>query len=233
MLLSPKSYHKYIKWFDEHHLRGGSIRYITLEWDQITHPGNYVNQLFDDYRKIPFEKILEFSESEITDNSMPDREIMEDASKIHMLRNIIRNKNLIFTPQILFEPWHNRWRIHPGSGRSAAMWLEGYKNISGIYVHFNETVFKEAENVGEALSENFLDKIYMHKRVIPDFEYYYAFPKTNNDCLRTYNMDREWQWHHIKTYRPWKFIRWSEGKDFLKHKYNWRSYAMDLWHELQ
>lgn len=234
MPVSQSTYHKFVKWFDTHTLMGGTVKNVTLDWDQITHPGNYVDYLFDTYRALPFEDVLAFSESEVTDNSMPNREVLEDASKIHMLRDAIRNNNLIFTPQLVYEPWYSRWRVHPGSGRAAAMWLEGYKNINGIYVHFQEPIFKDVDNIGDNIDSNiFLESIYMNKRVQADFEYYHAFPKVAVECAKTQRMDYEWHWHYVKTYRNWKFVRWSEGKNFLKHKYNWRSYAIDLWHELQ
>ena len=234
MPLSQNTYTKFNRWHLDHTARNGDLRYVTLDWDQITHPGNYVDYLFDTYRRLPFEDILAFSESEITDNTMPNREVLEDASKIHMLRDAIRNNNLIFTPQIVYEPWYNRWRVHPGSGRAAAMWLEGYKSISGIYIHFNETQFVDARDIGVQLDNvTFFDHVFMDKSVEPDFEIYMAFPKIAKECAKTQRMDLEWHWHYVHTYKPWKFIRWSEGKNFLKHKYNWRSYAVDLWHELQ
>jgi len=221
------------RWWKNHSLYKGEVYAVEMDWNDITNPEQYVDTLFKEYKQIPFEDILAFSESEVTDNSMPNREIMEDASKIHMLRHVIRNKELQFVPQVLHEPWYDRWRVHPGSGRSAALWLEGYSTLPGIYIYFNEREFRIPSNsVKMNCTEDFLDAIVLQKDTEPDFETYDAFPKIYKECNKTQDMDYEWHWHYIKTYRPWRFIRWSEGKSFLKHKYIWRSYAIDLWHEL-
>ena len=220
------------KWYDSHLWYGGSVYDCELDWSEVAHPGKYVDTLFLKYRDIPFEDVLAFSESEVTDNSMPNREVMEDASKIHMLRHKIQQRKLLFKPQLIHEPWYDRYRVHPGSGRIAAMWLEGWKYIPCIYVHFNEKDFKPPKKTDMVYEKEFHKRIQLQKNDDFDIQTYHAFPKTSKDCEKTYSMDSEWRWHHIKTYRPWRFIRWSEGENFLRHKYEWRSYAIDLWHEL-
>lgn len=107
-------------WWINHTRWGGCVFHVEMQWKDVTSPEQYVDSLFKKYKQLPFEDILAFSESDVTDNSMPNREIMEDASKIYMLRDSIRNNNMQFLPQIIHEPWRERYRIHPGSGRAAA-----------------------------------------------------------------------------------------------------------------
>ena len=221
------------RWWRSHREYGGGVYKVYMDWKEITHPEKYVDNLFKQYKALSFEDILAFSESEVTDNSMPNRDIMEDASKIHMLRHAIRNKEMLFRPQVLHEPWYDRYRVHPGSGRAAALWLEGYDGLPGLYIHFNERCFTPPKDAYELLTVPEIQaNIIFQKHAEPDFESYDAFPKQKSTCIKTQDMDSEWHWHYIKTYRPWRFLRWSEGNNFLKHKYNWRTYAVDLWHEL-
>lgn len=241
---------KLSNWWSAHHRGGGLVWYVPNVLDLVQSPEQYVNQLFDRYRKLSFQQVLDFSESEVTDNSMPDREVLEDGSKIHMLRHAYRNGGLAFNVQLLHEPWYDRWRVHPGSGRLAAMWLEDQRRIPGIHIHFNTSRPRTYWHLDRIQLEErpgptpdshiintaayFLDCISCQTRVTPDFETYYAFPNKSKDCHLTQQMDLEWHWHYIKnqSYVDWKFLRWSEGKNFLEHKYTWRSYAIELWHEL-
>lgn len=224
------------RWWKTHHEFQGQVFITQLSFEDITHPEEYVNNLFAKYKKIPFEEVLAFAESEVTDNSMPNREILEDGSKIHMLRNEIRNDNLHFRTQVLHEPWYDRYRIHPGSGRAAAMWLEGQEYIESIYMHFSNHRkgygFKIPDNayqIGDPMS---FERFIKLKDVDPYYESYPVFPKTAKECLKTQEMDREWHWHYVTCYAPFKFLRWSEGKNFLDYKTLWRSHAIDLWNEL-
>ena len=241
------------KWWDVHHRGGGLVFYVPNVLDLVQSPAPYVSELYDRYRQIPFEQVLEFSESVITDNSMPNREVLEDGSKIHMLRHAHRNNDLQFNVQLLHEPWYYRWRVHPGSGRLAALWLENVKEIPGVYIYFNtERITRHWTDIGKlahnafavskpttdsrllATEQEFLDAIVCQKKTQPEFETYYAFPTKSKDCFKTQQMDLEWHWHYTsnQSYMEWKFLRWSEGKNFLEHKYHWRSYAIDLWQEL-
>lgn len=224
----------------------------------VASPEPYITDLFTRFRELTFEQVLAFSEAEVTDNSMLDREVLEDASKIHMLRDVYRKGEMLFNLQLLHEPWYDRWRIHPGSGRLAAQWLEGRQEIPGVYIHFQtenthrwgwqtvyDTVMRTDDNQfrGNAPTANsiMLTSPHEFKAAIqnqmesePEYETYVAYPTKSKDCHHTQQMDREWHWHHTtnRSYMEWRFIRWSEGENFLKHKYNWRSYAIDLWQEL-
>jgi len=216
-------------WWDHHGMYGGEVYLVEMPWQDVTHPGEYTDKLFESFRKLDFDDILAFSESNVTDNSMPNREIMEDASKIHMLRDMLQQKRMQFVPQILHEPWYERYRAHPGSGRASAMYLEGFQCLTGVYIHFDHPDFKIPKNAQrlEFLGD-FLWNIKFQTPVQPDFETYEAFPITTQGKAKTNKMDSEWK-PDFHTATPWEFIRWSEGKNFLEHKYSWRSYAIDLW----
>ena len=158
---------RFNQWYTNHHRWGGRLVSATMSWNEITHPEQYVDNLFAKFKKIPFEDVLAFSESNVTDNSMDHRDILEDASKIHMLRNKLRQKKMIFHPQLIHEPWHKRWRIHPGSGRAAAMWLEGYKEIECIYTYFKENTLELPKNITkEIIPDNFYDSIFFQIKSI-------------------------------------------------------------------
>ena len=221
------------EWWDNHRSHGGEVYLVEMPWEDVTHPREYTDKLFNSFRNLDFDDILAFSEREVTDNTMPNREIMEDASKIHMLRDVLKNNQMQFIPQIVHEPWHERYRAHPGSGRASAMYLEGYEKLTGIYIHFqnvNFTIPPGAEPI------EFIGDLLWHMKfqtpAQPDFETYEAFPITEYEQKKTKTMDSEWN-PTFKDFTPWQFIRWSEGRNFLEHKYKWRSYATDLWNSLR
>lgn len=220
------------KWWRNHIKYEGEVHLVNCDWNLLDTPEKYIDELFGKYKNIPIEDVMKFVDSEVTDNEMQHREILEDGSKIQYLRNEIKTNGLNFLPSLLHEPWHDRYRIHPGSGRTAAMWLEGMKQFDAIYIHFNENHFAVPAQSNEIYNVKDFKDICSAKAE-PFFETYFAFPKIATDCKHTLEMDREWQWHHTKTYRPWKFIRWSEGPEFLNYKRDWRSFALDLWSELQ
>ena len=219
------------KWWRNHKRFSGEVHLVRADWKLLGSPEKYIDNLFTEYRKLSLEQIMDFVRAEVTDNEMPYREILEDGSKIQYLRKEIQGPGLNFLPSLLHEPWLDRYRIHPGSGRAAAMYLEGIKEFDCIYIHFEENNFAVPQQHTELDLDLFREKLNEKKKAY--YETYFAFPKTAKDCAVTLNMDREWQWHHVKTYAPWKFIRWSEGPDFLTYKQNWRNYAIDLWEELQ
>jgi hypothetical protein len=220
------------KWWLAHKRYAGEVWKVKCDTTILDSPENYIDKTFEQFKKLPLEDVMAFSEAEITDNNMENREVLEDASKIHYLRHCIRNDGLNFAPQLLHEPWKDRYRVHPGSGRFAALWLEGYREFDAIYIHFVENNFVSPARATELKTQaEFIQAIKLNN-IEPYYETYFAFPKVAKDCRNTLNMDREWQWHHTPTYIPWKFIRWSEGPEFLNYKRNWRSYGIDLWRTL-
>lgn len=221
------------KWWNKHHQHSGEVHLVKCGPSIIPSPEQYVDELFTKFKNIPLETVMDFAEAEVTDNTMEDREVLEDASKIHYLRDCIRNNSLNFLPSLMHEPWYDRYRIHPGSGRSVALWLEGRKEFDAILIHFSENNFAVPPTSQQIVNIESFKEMVSYNSTTPYFETYHAFPKIAKECSNTINMDREWKWHHTSTYIPWKFIRWSEGPEFLKHKKSWRSYGIDLWRELQ
>ena len=120
-------------WHDRHVEQGGYVAVSYVDWNFLTPPTLELIDLLEKYKKIPLDRVMAFTDTVITDNTMPDRDILEDGSKIFYLVNQIEFLELMFHPQILHEPWYNRYRVHPGSGRLQALWLCGYENIKTIY----------------------------------------------------------------------------------------------------
>ena len=228
-------------WLNDHERKGGYLASSYVNWDILHSPMYEIVRMLEQFRSLPFEQILEFHDSEVTNNGMQDRNVMEDVSKIFYLTECIQYEELKFYPQILHEPWFNRYRVHPGSGRLIALWLCGFESIKCIYTHFNEPAFIppgdcfKISNKYEAYKEfQIMAGVGFSGRPTKlGIETYSAFPKDENDCVRTHHYDHEWQWKHITTDTDWKFMRFSEGDDFLDHKSSWRSYVIDAWEDLR
>jgi len=213
------------EWWDKHHSMGGSVWSVQADWNLIDSPQDWIDNIFAQYRDLSFEQVLEFTESDVTDNSMHNRDILEEGSKIYYLTEEMRNYKINFVPQLIHEPWNNRYRIHPGSGRTAALWLNEYKKFPCLYVHFAEGDFEIPNNSMQI--ENVTDLIQavcFQRNSKPEFEFYPA-----TICERTRQLDREWNYVSVQ---PWEFIRWSEGTNFLNYKKSWRENALDLWFQL-
>lgn len=224
-------------WFNSHHSIGGSLWDCRLPWDFLGSPEADLYDLFERYAKLDFEQIFEFSKSHVFDNDMPDRELMEDATKIYFLVQEIEHNNLKFNPQIVHEPWYDRYRVHPGSGRLAAMWLSMFNNVRCLYTHFDEPGFEippystrifDVEGVVETIIREGRNKT-------SNIEIYRAFPDQENKYEYTFTkkMDSEWEPERVKTDKDWEFLRYSEGKIFVKSKREWRTYAVELWDALR
>jgi len=222
MSLSPKNYSTVSTWFNRHHNLGGSVHLVTDTIPLIGSPETYLNDIYSRFAQLTFEDVEFFMTQPITDNSMPHRALIEDAAKLYYLEYQARNNNLIFKPQLLHEPWANRYRVHPGSGRIATMWkCDPTTPIESIYIHFNEPslIIPTASRVLTTPGE-FLDAItYSHTDNI-DFTVESAFNRTERDA--------EWK-PNITCDIDWEFIRYSEGEYFLGYKRAWRDHALDLW----
>lgn len=226
------------EWWERHHSMGGYVALCYVDWDIIHSPLAMLVDLFQNYRSLEERQVLKFAGAEIIDNKMPYRDILEDGSKIFHLSNELEvNESLMYVPQIIHEPWHNRYRVHPGSGRLTALWLCGYETFRTVYTHFDEPGF---EPPGTALKLHSPIDLIMNCRnssqgFFPylDVQTYYAFPQDEVERFKTTTMDSEWDYSHTDTMMPWEFFRYSEGKNFLNFKQAWRSNAWVLWSELQ
>lgn len=211
------------RWMENHRKLGGYVFLVHDTYALVGSPEQYVTELYDSFRQLPFETVNEFVAAGVTDNTMQHRDILEDTSKIHYLRQQIRAGKLSFRPQLLHEPWYNRWRVHPGSGRYAAMWLENPTDwLRSIYIYFNEPGFKIPEGATAIDLHNpstFIKAITLTGSDI-DFTTHTAFERS----------DRDTEWYpNITTDKNWQFLRYSEGGPFLSYKQAWRETALDLW----
>ena len=223
-------------WLKNHQKLGGFLASSYVDWNILHSPLHDIVHKLEQFRQVPFDAVMDFSDAGITDNSMEYRDIVEDVSKIFYLCEMINYNELIFHPQILHEPWNKRYRVHPGSGRLMSLWLCGYEKIKTIYIHFDEPGFQPPgdcfiiKDRATAQKEFHVNQALAKKLEV---ETYAAFPKTENDRIRTHAQDHEWDWSHIHTDKFWQFMRFSEGSTFLEHKNMWRSYAIDAWQDLQ
>jgi len=211
-------------WWDEHHELGGSV--YTCDWP-VQDYSSILFPLFESFYALPFEEVLEFSEATVTDNEMPNRTILEDASKIYYLAKEIKDNGLNFPPQLIHEPWENRYRVHPGSGRLLATYLCGHNVMSVVYTHFDEPLFTIPSNSEVITTAKQLQSTVKQNKVSPHYETFDAFKKFTLQ-------DTEWKPMDYLIYevvKPWKFIRYSEGPDFLEYKTNWRECAIELWQD--
>jgi len=223
-------------WLNNHQRLGGFLASSYVDWKLLHSPLYDIVRKLEEYRQIPFESVMSFADAELIDNNMEYRDVLEDVSKLFYLVEAIQYNELTYNPQILHEPWHKRYRVHPGSGRLMALWLCGFEKIKTIYIHFDEPGFQPP-------GDCFLikDRRTAHKEfhVNPNsleklqIETYPAFPKLDADCIRTQHYDSEWEWKHTHTKKFWQFMRFSEGSTFLGHKNQWRSYAIDAWQDMQ
>ena len=221
----------------DHQAMGGFVASSYVDWNILHSPQDSIIKLLEEFRQVPFDDIMEFADAQLTDNSMNHRHVMEDVSKLFYLTEAILFEDLKYNPQILHEPWHNRYRVHPGSGRLMALWLCGYEKLKTIYTHFDEPGFvppgdcfiinTKQELNAEVSSSN--EVVFS----IAELDTYLAFPTLDVDCIRTSHFDSEWDYSRIKTTKQWKFMRFSEGTEFLTYKNQWRSYVIDAWQDLQ
>ena len=225
----------FTNWLQEHKSMGGYIASSYVDWNILHDPGDDIVKLLESFKDIPFEAVMEFTESHTFDNDMGYRDICEDASKLFFLTELVQFNELLYYPQIIHEPWFDRYRVHPGSGRLQALWLCGYNSLKCIYTHFNEPGFIPPGDCFEIKDKRQFDREIMLRpeKMKWHFEVYEAFPKDKQEQVWTKRRDREWEWHHTETDKPWKFMRFSEGPDFAHHKKMWRSYAIDGWEDLQ
>lgn len=233
------SHHSKLKqWYDNHTALGGYVASCYVNWNILSNPLHDVVKLLEAYKKIDYLEIEDFAQAEVTNNHMPNRLVMEDVSKIKYLTEEILAESLLFHPQIIHEPWFDRYRVHPGSGRAIALWLCGYEQFKTIYTHFDEPGFKAPGHVIKHDSwKQLANEIIFHGpgnnfRSAYDVEAFSAFPTEYKDVMHTDDKDNIWS-PNFTTHKPWEFLVYSEGKQFLNFKKEWRSHSYDMYTDLQ
>jgi hypothetical protein len=211
-------------WIEFHRVHGGRFVRIPDIRKYVVHDPDQTPQLYKRFANLSREQVEQFARAEVLDNAMQDRNLMEDASKIWYLEN----ETINFLPQVIHEPWRDRWRAHPGSGRFDVLARRGGP-VPGIYIYFNEPgyglpkhqdlTFLELEDIVEQICFTVPEHI--------DFVSYPAFSD--------YAEERDSEWKPVQPLAYpdyWEFIRWSEGRHFLNYKRQWRQCAVDLWDHL-
>ena len=233
------AHHSQLKnWFDKHISLGGYVASCYVDWNILQNPMYDFIKLLEEYKKIEYLDIEAFAQSEVIDNTMPDRWLMEDLSKIKYLTEEILADALLFHPQVIHEPWFDRYRVHPGSGRAIALWLCGFQQFKTIYTHFDETGFAPPGHTIKLDSWKTLANEIICTgpansfRSSYDVETFDAFPVGYNDIRNTNDKDSVWAPNLISN-KPWEFLVYSEGKQFLHFKREWRSHSYDMYTDLQ
>jgi hypothetical protein len=225
-------------WYEKHYSLGGYVASCYVDWNIIQNPIYDFVELIEKYKKIDYLEIEEFATADVTNNSMSNRLVMEDMSKIKYLTEEIMADSLMFHPQVIHEPWFDRYRIHPGSGRAIALWLCGYTQFKAIYTHFDEPGFEPPGDTIRMDSWRTLSKELGADAPLramlqpPDAQTFQAFPSTYEDILHTTDKDDIWA-PTFTTTKPWEFLVYSEGQNFLGFKKEWRSHSYDLYTDLQ
>jgi hypothetical protein len=217
------------KWLDSHKFFGGKLVKIPDVKKYVNyHPDHYKN-LCEKFKKVPLNEVELFCSADVYDNKMPNRDILEDGSKIyHLIKNIDHMK---FHVQLVHEPWYSRWRVHPGSGRFIAQCETNPESpIPAIYIYFNEKIFDLPDEYID-LTDMPYDEIYENLCISADHNEldFTDFPAFGKESIKR---DGEWNppnrmmnplWY------PWSFIRYSEGNNFGKYKTAWREDALEFW----
>lgn len=208
------------EWRAHHRSLGGKIVVVPDIRGLVKHDPQHTGQLYDDFKKLSRSQVQEFVETDVHNNNLICRVLMEDASKIWFLEN----ENINFLPQVVYEPWKTRWRAHPGGGRYDVLCRRNDNPVPGVYIYFNEPDFllPDHTDLTDMTVEDIAHNLCFDVPSEIDFTYY--------DAFSPYATERDGEW--IPTMQPtktWQFLRWSEGKYFSAYKKNWRSGALDLW----
>lgn len=226
-------YNDLLEWWDKHHALGGSVYECHLPWDFFPNPESMLKELFIAFANLNYAHIENFVLANIFDNDMDHRDTMEDASKIVFLVEQIEDYGkLKYTPQVVHEPWYDRYRVHPGSGRFCALWLTEANHLTCTYTHFDEPCFEvppysqqiyDIEGMMQAMS--YLDADSIRTTI----DVYDAFPKDPHVAQYANERDSVWEPDRVTTHKDWQFVRYSEGNSFVESKLAWRNRIIDAW----
>lgn len=214
------NYEVLMNWQEWHRYHGGRFVVIPDIREYVVHDPERTPQLYKEFAKLSREQVEQFASASVLDNSMPNRNLLEDASKIWFLEN----EEITFLPQVVHEPWRERWRAHPGSGRYDVLCRRGGA-VPGVYIYFNEPGYGLPKhiNLTDMELEDIVDNLCFTPTEWIDFTSYPAFSDYATE------RDGEWNPPLPTVFRDWEFLRWSEGRYFPDYKRSWRHVAVDLW----
>ena len=58
------------KWWLNHKKYGGEVWKVKCDTTILASPENYIDKTFEQFKKLPLEDVMAFSEAEVTDNGM-------------------------------------------------------------------------------------------------------------------------------------------------------------------
>ena len=203
-------------WWKRHHRAGG------LVW-QVDYPLEKYNKdwlsLQDKAGTLDPKDWRTFRDAKITDNSMPNRDIMEDYSKVSWLRDQFKINGITYPVTLLFERWKGKWRVHPGSGRCIAAASLDWPTIPAVYIDFR---WAKPQSAWGAKTID----------TVEDFKYYVNtihFDVYSANSEYAVERDAEWSLEGLQTVwqtnDAWHLVRWSEGAGFLHDKKEWRAHG--------
>jgi|15BtaG_2_1085339.scaffolds.fasta_scaffold02331_9 hypothetical protein len=221
------NYEVLYNWLEYHRINGGRLCKIPNIREYVHHDPTATKKLYNDFKQnISLEQAEQFIVTNTFDNSMSDRTLLEDACKIFYLER----QTIKFLPQVLHEPWDNRWRAHPGSGRYDVLCRRNNDPIPGIYIYFNAPDYGLPRhiNLTNLDLEDIVAELCFGEIPTIDFMTYPAFS--------SHAKERDAEWNPVISpeyiVNDWEFLRYSEGMPFSTYKSEWRDCAVDLWEYL-
>lgn len=204
------------RWWKHHHSMGGTVWYTDYAVQSYQSDWEHLQRKA---QRIPVEQWQQFANAAVTDNSMPNRETMDDYCKVRWLRNEYKTNGIVHPVTLLYERWHSKWRVHPGSGRCMAAAALDWPTIPAIYINYAWTKNHAHEQTEITSVEQFCEI-----SGSTNFEIYSIFEQ--------YAEERDSVWKVAKANtlndgRDWQFVRWSEGNNFINYKTAWRKFGTD------
>ena len=202
-------------WWGRHHRAGGTV--WSVDYPVEKYKTDWL-ALQDQASTLDPKEWRAFSTASITNNKMPNRELLEDTSKIHWLRKEFETNGITHPVQLMYEPWRNKWRVHPGSGRCIAAASLDWPTIPAVYINFRWSTeppwhCKKIDTVQEFVT-------------ITNSKEFDIYPVTADVAV-----ERDAEWDRIgldlytNTNDAWQMCRWSEGHQFMSYKKAWREFG--------
>lgn len=202
-------------WWGRHHRAGGTV--WSVDYPVEKYKTDWLS-LQDQASTLDPQEWRAFSTSSVADNSMANRELMEDVAKIHWLRNEFEVNGITHPVQLMYEPWRNKWRVHPGSGRCIAAASLDWPTIPAVYVNFRWSK-------GVPWPAKRLDTLQEFVKITNSTEFD-IYPIDSDIAVER---DGEWDRVGLGLYSnsndAWQMCRWSEGYKFMSYKKAWREFG--------